>query len=596
MPTLTTDSAVVSIIVCTRDRRASLRRALASVQRAIAAVPELAAEVIVVDDGDVPVAIGVDCGGSTLWIPGPRAGVGAARAAGLAAARGNLIAYCDDDDEWTPNHLAVLLGSLREQPAVALVHGDAAWRSTDDARAPSPPIRVPELGSAERIHASDVLHRAEAARDVGGFDPSLRAFEDIDLWLRMAEAHLMGHVPTVVSTHHRHPGCITAVEHPEEHDRLLRYHRRARPCRNHAIATGPRTASFDATTWQPPRRELLWHSPLNPYQGFGVAARELLLAVERAGVDVRLESAPGRAATDFDRFVKPPDGRERIGFSVEYWHRPETPPVGLQVVVTMREDTLVPKNRINALNQRASLVYLPCHQNLASFRASGLQVPSKVLPFGVNGDRFPFLERPRTGSEPFTFGTFGALSRRKGIDVLIRAFRAEFTRDEPVRLVLKSLDDLPLPDDPRIEVHTRFWSHDTLLSFLRRLDAFVLPSRAEGFGLCGLEAMATGLPLIATNWSGPADYLDPADSFPLAFQLVDAAATETNGVRYFGQWAEPEVEHLRGLLRQLYEHPDDARAKGRRASTRVHAAWTWDRVARQLREDLDLLAAGISPA
>jgi glycosyltransferase involved in cell wall biosynthesis len=264
----------------------------------------------------------------------------------------------------------------------------------------------------------------------------------------------------------------------------------------------------------------------------------------------------------------------------------------------MREGTLVPKNRINALNQTASLVYLPCRQNLESFRACGLRAPSKLLPFGVDRARFPYLERPRTGSEPFTFGTFGDLSARKGIDLLIRAFRAEFAPREPVRLLLKSLHGLPLPfpDDPRIEVLTGFWRHDELLNVLRRLDAFVLPSRAEGFGLCGLEAMATGLPLIATGWSGPADYLDPADSFPLGYRLVDAAATEANGVRYFGEWAEPDEEHLRELLRRLYEHPEEARDKGRQASARVHEVWTWQRAGRQVRDDLDLLAAGVSPA
>jgi hypothetical protein len=55
------------------------------------------------------------------------------------------------------------------------------------------------------------------------------------------------------------------------------------------------------------------------------------------------------------------------------------------------------------------------------------------------------------------------------------------------------------------------------------------------------------------------------------------------------------VEHLRSLLRWLYEHPDEAAAMGTMASARVHWDWTWDRAATQLRADLDLLASGISP-
>src|SRR5205807_6779556 len=115
--------------------------------------------------------------------------------------------------------------------------------------------------------------------------------------------------------------------------------------------------------------------------------------------------------------------------------------------------------------------------------------------------------------------------------------------------------------DPRITLRSGYLSQDALLEFLRQMDAFVLPSRGEGFGLCGIEAMATGLPLIATNWSGPAEYLDAADSYPLSYKLVEAQAVEQYGVAYRGQWAQPDYEHLRSLMRYLYEHPEVAALK-----------------------------------
>ena len=102
--------------------------------------------------------------------------------------------------------------------------------------------------------------------------------------------------------------------------------------------------------------------------------------------------------------------------------------------------------------------------------------------------------------------------------------------------------------------------------------------------------MSTGLPLIATNWSGPADYLDPADSLPLSYRLVDAQGTECQGLRYFGLWAEPDYEHLRYLMRWLYEHPEEAAEKGRIAAERVHEGWSWDRIAGQMCHDFDAIA------
>jgi glycosyltransferase involved in cell wall biosynthesis len=602
----------ISVIVCTCDRPHLLARALTSVARAAALTPETAIEIIVVDDGEAPPLSRVP----TQWVAGPegepprdpslgldpharvvagpRAGAGAARAAGLAAARGALIAWCDDDDEWLPEHLAVLLAALGTHPEWALVYGDAVWRDTDGQPfAAAPPARVPELGFADDVHASDVLLRVDAARDVGGFDPSLRAYEDIDLWLRMDEAHLLHHLPISVTTHDRHPDAVTTRGHPDERERLLRLHARRRPCRDPA----PRrlTQRFDPDTWQPPLRELHWQSPLNTVQSFGLVGRQLLLAARRAGIAPILTSPPPADDPALRRFPSQIDGNGRIGFSYDYWHRPDPLPAELLVLATMREGTLVPRARVNAINQTAALLYVPCRQNLESFRACGVRVPIAVLPYGVDPVRFPFLERPRDGDEPFTFGTFGALSPRKGTDVLLRAFREEFTLSEPVRLLLKSVDELPLTtDDPRIRVISGFSTEADLLEFLRGLDAFVLPSRAEGFGLCGLEAMATGLPAIATAWSGPADYLDPADTLPLHFRLIDAAATEANGVRYFGEWAEPDIDHLRSLLRWLYEHRDEAAAMGQHASARIHREWTWDRAATQLRADLDLLASGVS--
>lgn len=601
-------SPSVSVIVYARGQPALLKRVLASTTSAVARVPEAAIEIVLVDDGDGPTAPEVLQDRRVQRLVGPRAGIGAARAAGLAAARGEFIAYCDVDDEWLPDHLLVLLDAMLAHPETALICGDAIWRDDrsivrDDAPAIDRSVGSPASFPVSCIHASNVLHRASAARDVGGFDPSLRSYADLDLWLRIDEAHVLRHLPVAVTIRDRQ-----ATDEPmddslaDERERLQRFHHVMRPCRDDKPSHPPssvfRPPSSRPSTWSPPRRELLWQSPLNPYQSFGLVGRQLLLAAERAGITPILSSPPPADDPDLRHVRVSEEARGQIGFSYDYWHRPDPLPAELLVIATMREDTLVPRTRVNAINQTAALLYVPCRHNLETFRDCGVRVPVKILPYGVDPARFPHLERVRSGDEPFTFGAFGALSPRKGIDVLVRAFCDEFAPAEPVRLVLKSVDALPFvpPADPRIHVVTGFWTHDALLRLLGEMDAFVLPSRAEGFGLCALEAMATGLPTIATNWSGPADYLDPADSFPLHYRLVAAAGTEANGVRYFGQWAEPDLPHLRWLLRWLYEHRDDAARMGKLAAERVHSAWTWDRAALQLRHDLDLLASGVSPA
>lgn len=260
----------------------------------------------------------------------------------------------------------------------------------------------------------------------------------------------------------------------------------------------------------------------------------------------------------------------------------------------MHESTLIPPDRIDEINRFVSVLFVPCRQNKEAFEQCGVRIPVEVLPHGVDPEQFPLLERPKR--ETFTFGTFGDLTIRKGVDVLLRAFIREFQPHEPARLLIKrSWDHRELPcsveADPRIELRSGFLEHTELLDFLRELDAFILPSRGEGFGLCGLEAMATGLPTVATNWSGPADYLDQEDSFPLDYDLVDAGGSWALGTQFFGQWAEPSVEHLQVLMRWMYEHPAESSESGCKASARVHSQWTWSRASALLRDGLDRLGA-----
>ncbi|HXG11663.1 MAG TPA: glycosyltransferase [Gemmataceae bacterium] len=590
------DPPLVSVIVCTRNRPKLLRRALHSV-----GCQDFGNfEVIVVDDGsDEPVTLPSGPRPRMRLIRIEHQGVGAARAAGLDAARGEFVAYCDDDDEWTPDHLSMLVSYLREHPEVDLVYADSEWVQGSGPPAVAYSINYDGmlLGQENYIFATDVLHRAEAARAAGGFDPALQAYEDWDLWLRLSRRHTLRHLPAVLGRHYWHEGCVAAAEHWQDWERVHQRHQRwlaeaGDAARHDLELDAARDAPFDPATWRPGRRELIWHSLLRPNEGYGTAGRQLLLALEAEGVKVVMAPTRNQPPPGLERFYRPLDHWGRLGFYYHYWNRPGVLRCERVVNYSMWESTGVPPEHVEAINRAVALQYVPCRQNAESFRACGVRVPIKVLHHGVDAGRFPYLDRPRR--ENFTLGTFGDLSPRKGIDVLLRAFRDEFSPREPVRLLLKGGSPTPAyrVDDPRVTLVSGYLNPDQLLELLRQMDVFVLPSRGEGFGLCGLEAMATGLPLIATAWGGPAEYLDPADSFPLSYRLVEAGGIESNHVRYFGLWAEPDYDHLRSLMRWLYEHPDEAAAKGRRAAERVRRQWTWARVARQMIADLDELAGG----
>ncbi|MGX6607997.1 glycosyltransferase family 2 protein [Micromonosporaceae bacterium Da 78-11] len=102
----------VSTVITTFDRPDGLRRTLASV----AAQPVDSHEVVVVNDAGPDVTGLVAEAAAVLpvrliTLPANR-GLAAARKAGIAAARGEFVAFCDDDDVWLPNHLPVALAGL----------------------------------------------------------------------------------------------------------------------------------------------------------------------------------------------------------------------------------------------------------------------------------------------------------------------------------------------------------------------------------------------------------------------------------------------------------------------------------------------------
>jgi glycosyltransferase involved in cell wall biosynthesis len=489
-----------------------------------------------------------------------------------------------------PAHLSALYVCLENEPSMAVVYASLDPRGVDAAG----------LFARNPIEVSDTLMRAEAARAVGGFSLTGDTHADWDFWLRMAERFAIVQLPRDLTTRRPRPRpSHRAIAQTAEQARFRERMTNAR--RTYGQRRARTLTPFNPDTWRDGRRELIMQAPFTNGMSFGIVTRELALGLEARGVDISVGPLRADAPAGWERFYERRGKRggeqDRLAFYFDFRVGPCALLAEHIVRYTMWESTLVPHEQITETNAHCAFVYVPCRQNAAAFRACGLRTPLKILPHGVNFERFPLLERPRDGSEPYTFGAIGTFSPRKGIDVLIRAFADEFRPSEHVRLVLKATNtDHALPRlDPRIEFVEGFFDDEVMLQLMGRFDAFVLPSRGEGFGLPGVEAMATGLPLIATNWSGPADYLDPADSFPLDYELVNPGGAGAHGTRFWGEWAEPSYEHLRCLLRQLFENRAEAAAKGAAAAARMRRDWTWERVVDALYEDLDKLAQGMTP-
>jgi glycosyltransferase involved in cell wall biosynthesis len=173
-------------------------------------------EIIVIDDGsrDATADMAASRPGIRLLRLKENAGPSAARNAGIAAARGSLVAFLDADDLWPADRLAEGLTILDAHPNIGLVFGDCRVFSDDRVLVPSffaeAQLDDTFWGDALRVLDQDlklfrlnyiptgaVLMRRRHLDAVGGFDPARRLVEDLDLWLRLAHVCTFAHVPAL---------------------------------------------------------------------------------------------------------------------------------------------------------------------------------------------------------------------------------------------------------------------------------------------------------------------------------------------------------------------------------------------------------------
>lgn len=200
--------ALVSVIIPTNRKSPFLVEALDSV--VAQTYPHW--EIILVDDG-LPNAqwlAGIASAyPSTVIIRIQPSGPSVARNTGVARSRGSLVAFLDDDDVWPEDWLQAHADMHRLHPDVILTYGGTRSIDEDGTESHRDPSRhIADAGAVFRrevaiLGATTVVKREDLLR-LGGFSPSFRQAEDLDLAYRVAERSLPMHVPGPLYGYRRH--------------------------------------------------------------------------------------------------------------------------------------------------------------------------------------------------------------------------------------------------------------------------------------------------------------------------------------------------------------------------------------------------------
>lgn len=174
-------------------------------------------EIIVLNDGSTDDTLGVAARYPHVrCVTQKNQGLSAARNAGLRESRGELLVFLDADDRLLPDALRINVECLSARPECAFVFGRG--RVIDSDGSPTPITQPPCAGGdhygsllqGNYIWMHQVIFRRVVFDRFGGFDVSLRAAEDYDLYLRIARAlPIYGH-DEVITEYRKHGGSMSS--------------------------------------------------------------------------------------------------------------------------------------------------------------------------------------------------------------------------------------------------------------------------------------------------------------------------------------------------------------------------------------------------
>ncbi len=193
----------ISVVIPTFNRSQLVLRAI----RSVLSQTFNDFEVIVIDDGSPADTADVirELGSKVKYIWQENQGVATARNLGVSVANGNYISFLDSDDVFSPLHLELLHNKISISPTIDIVHGWAQVVAKNGKRYQrlksklrgnvfhkflySNPLELGTMLIRRRCFSADTV-----------FDPSLAAYEDWDLWLRLSVRYQFDYVPQIIST------------------------------------------------------------------------------------------------------------------------------------------------------------------------------------------------------------------------------------------------------------------------------------------------------------------------------------------------------------------------------------------------------------
>jgi glycosyltransferase involved in cell wall biosynthesis/SAM-dependent methyltransferase len=171
---------------------------------------------------------------------------------------------------------------------------------------------------------------------------------------------------------------------------------------------------------------------------------------------------------------------------------------------------------------------------------------------------------------------YRSVFRRKNPLGLVETFCRAFEPGAGPSLAIKSIcgDEFPaeraalaaaVRDRPEIHLLEETVPREMKDAMIASCDCYVSLHRSEGLGLTMAEAMYFGKPVIATAYSGNLDFMTERNSFLVPHTMVEIGP-DADPYPPGKEWADPDLDRAAALLREVFERPEEAATRGRRAA------------------------------
>lgn len=337
---------------------------------------------------------------------------------------------------------------------------------------------------------------------------------------------------------------------------------------------------------------ITWTAFLHPFTAMGVIAVNVVRELSKLGIDVGInvlnpsEYSPTDYPTEIQKAVEKGYREDSINIFFSYPDIYGNVRCRVNVGFTGADSTEwyqtgADKPPAQICNELMDYMLTPSEYSKRIMQNCGVAVPIIVFPHGVDTDIFKPANKTSSG---FRFLYIGELSRRKGTFDLVSCFdKFSFVYPEAT-LVLRANTHMKYYDGQEIErqcqqnkqitVVYENRGQEDIAKYMQNSDVLVHPTRADWFGMPPLEALACGIPVIATASNGYYEFLKDF-IVPVNFSLREVG----NEHPYLkGKWNVIDREDLLAKMVFAYNNIEKLTQKSREVSERIREEFSWKKV------------------